>query len=774
MNQDESSEGMNRRPGPSLSTWTSGPGSYGRSLEQQLKDARKAQAQYRAVLEYAPFCMGELDVSGQLITLNRAGRRALGLAEAVPLKNQFLLDIVDPSDRESVAQQFQKARDGSPASVDFLARHGRYYVVQFTPILENQQVERIVCIAEDTTDRRLAEQNLQTDREVFREILNRLAAPIVVINREGVVIMTNEAWRNRPCCLAGTSSVLPAIGIGDHFFETLGQASQSSHQQKQSITEGIAQVLAGESKVFNYEYCCTVEDRTFWYVMQVTSLGPPTGGAVLAHWPVTELKQAERALQSREARLSAVLETAAEGVITIDERGTIETFNAAASRIFGYSADDVIGRNVQLLMPSPDCDRHDSYIANYLRSGRPQIIGVGREVIGKRRDGSVFPMFLSVSETETDRRLFVGLVRDLSAQKEAETALRRQEDQFRVLASNVPELFAYVGADQRYRFVNHRYEEFFNCKAEAILGRTVEEVFGADIYKRLEPQIAEVLDGREVNEELELELAGHHRWVSVKYVPHRDESGELSGFFTLASDVTDLHLARERAVQAERLSAIGEAMTGLTHESRNALARSQANLRRLSRRLRDRPDLVEFIDAALDAQEDVRRLFEEVRQYASPPRPQWEEADLALLLNETWHHLDSMRRGRDAQLIPQTDGLDLACRIDRFSMRNVFRNLLENALAACGDPVRIVVTFRNILLRDQPALEMSIRDNGPGLQPEQRQRAFDAFYTTKTHGTGLGLAIVRRAVELHGGEVRIGDTTVAGAEFIIRIPREPS
>jgi PAS domain S-box-containing protein len=743
-------------------------------VEQQLKDARKAHAQYRAVLEFAPYCMGELDVSGQLLTLNRAGRRALGLPDAVPLENQFLLDIVDPRDRESVARDFQKVLDGTAASASFLACNGRYYVVQFTPIFENQRVERIVCIAEDTTDWRLAEENRQTDREVFRSVLNRLAAPIVVIDREGVVIMTNVAWLNRPCCLAGTGSALPEIGIGDHFLKILGQSSRSSHEQKQSITDGIARVLSGESSVFHYEYHCQVDDRTYWYLMQVTPLGPPTGGAVLAHWPVTELKQAERALRSRESRLSAVLETAAEGVITIDEHGLIETFNAAASRIFGYNADEVIGQNVRMLMPSPDCERHDSYITNYLRSGRPQIIGVGREVLGKRRDGSIFPMFLSVSEAEADRRLFVGLVRDLSAQKEAEMALRRQEEQFRVLASNVPELFAYVGTDQRYRFVNHRYEELFNRKAEAMLGRTIEEVFGPESYGSLKPQIDEVLAGREVNEELELELAGHHRWVSVKYVPHHDDSGELSGFFTLASDVTDLHLARQRAVQAERLSAIGEAMTGLTHESRNALARSQANLRRLSRRLRDRPDLVEFIDAALDAQEDVRRLFEEVRQYASPPRPQWESADLAMLLNETWYHLESTHRGRDAHIQQQTDGLDLSCRVDRFSIRNAFRNLLENALAACRDPVRITVTYREISLQDHPALEVSIRDNGPGLLPEQRQRAFDAFYTTKTHGTGLGLAIVRRAVELHGGDVSIGDDTTTGAEFIVRIPREPS
>ena len=134
-----------------------------------------------------------------------------------------------------------------------------------------------------------------------------------------------------------------------------------------------------------------------------------------------ERRQAQAALRDSEARLRAILETAVEGIITIDERGIIESVNPAAERIFGYSEAQLVGRNVNRLMPSPYRDEHDGYLTNYLHTGKAKIIGIGREVAGQRRDGTIFPMDLSVSEVRlADRRLFTGFVRDITERKRLE------------------------------------------------------------------------------------------------------------------------------------------------------------------------------------------------------------------------------------------------------------------------------------------------------------------------------------------------------------------
>lgn len=123
----------------------------------------------------------------------------------------------------------------------------------------------------------------------------------------------------------------------------------------------------------------------------------------------------------REAHLKAVLDSAIDGIITIDEKGVIQTFNPAAERIFGYPADSVIGRNVSILMPDPDRSAHDRYISSYMSGGKAKIIGVGREVTGQRADGTLFPLDLGITEIKDgSRRQFVGIVRDVTERKRAE------------------------------------------------------------------------------------------------------------------------------------------------------------------------------------------------------------------------------------------------------------------------------------------------------------------------------------------------------------------
>ena len=136
---------------------------------------------------------------------------------------------------------------------------------------------------------------------------------------------------------------------------------------------------------------------------------------------ITRRKQAEEALRESEARMRAIFDTAVDGMVTIDQRGTSERFNPAAERMFGYTESEVTGKNVSMLMPSPYHEAHDGYLAHYLQTGEKKIIGIGREVVGLRKDRSTFPMDLAVGETRQGaHRMFTGTVRDISERKQAE------------------------------------------------------------------------------------------------------------------------------------------------------------------------------------------------------------------------------------------------------------------------------------------------------------------------------------------------------------------
>src|SRR4051794_21691152 len=122
-----------------------------------------------------------------------------------------------------------------------------------------------------------------------------------------------------------------------------------------------------------------------------------------------ERRRDRAALRDSEARLRAILDTAVEGIITIDEQGTIESSDSAAENIFGYQADEIIGQEVDALMPSPDGQAHDGYLENYARTGHARIIGIGRAGVGQRKSGGAFPSVFSVREVRLEgRRLFTG------------------------------------------------------------------------------------------------------------------------------------------------------------------------------------------------------------------------------------------------------------------------------------------------------------------------------------------------------------------------------
>ena len=148
------------------------------------------------------------------------------------------------------------------------------------------------------------------------------------------------------------------------------------------------------------------------------------GMAVAVRHGKSPLLPVPEQVAEREALFAAIFATTVDGIVVIDERGVIESFNPAAERIFGYRKDEAVGQNVSLLMPTPPREQHDGYIQRYLRTGRARIVGIGRQVAGQRKDGSIFPMELAVSEVQTGtRRLFAGIVRDITERKKAEEAI---------------------------------------------------------------------------------------------------------------------------------------------------------------------------------------------------------------------------------------------------------------------------------------------------------------------------------------------------------------
>lgn len=193
------------------------------------------------------------------------------------------------------------------------------------------------------------------------------------------------------------------------------------------VVSGVSVVIARGSVPYGVLSAHTPRRRTFSIddIHFMQSVANVVGASI-------ERSHSETALRESEAKARAILETTVDGIITIDIEGTIESFNSAAERIFGYASHEVIGENIRLLMPSPYREEHDGYLRGYQESGRRQIIGIGREVSGLRKDGTIFPMELAVSEVRlAGRSIFTGIVRDITDRRRLEQEILEISEQER-------------------------------------------------------------------------------------------------------------------------------------------------------------------------------------------------------------------------------------------------------------------------------------------------------------------------------------------------------
>ena len=263
-----------------------------------------------------------------------------------------------------------------------------------------------------------------------------------------------------------------------------------------------------------------------------------------------------------ESRLRAVVDTAVDGVILIDARGVVLMFNPACEELFGYASYEVVGRNVKMLMPEPYQSGHDGYLRNYRETGERKIIGIGREVMGRKRSGATFPMYLSVGEAqENGEPIFVGIIRDLTERKSAEAAIHESERSFRLLVEGVTDYALFMlDRDGRVATWNVGAERIKQYAADEIIGRHFSVFFTEEDRQAGAPDaaLAEArTKGKHESEAWRLRKDGTRFWASVVIDPVRDETGELIGFVKITRDITERKISEAALLEgAERLRAV--------------------------------------------------------------------------------------------------------------------------------------------------------------------------------------------------------------------------
>jgi PAS domain S-box-containing protein len=499
-----------------------------------------------------------------------------------------------------------------------------------------------------------------------------------------------------------------------------------------------------------------------------------------------------------EAVLRSLVETAVDAILLIDERGTILAFNPGAERMFGYSAGEALGRNVNMLMPEPYHSQHDGYLARYHRTGEARIIGIGREVEGRRKDGHVFPLDLAVSEVvNTGRRLYSGIARDLSSVRAAADALRQSEERLRLLVEGVADhAMVLLEADGRIAAWNAGAERMFGYPEEEVVGRSVEILHPPD--DGIDLLLAEAAAyGKVDTRGRRLRADGSEFDAHMILAAVYGEDGSLHGFAKVIDDIT-LQLAEEerqakieeRLQQAQRIESIGQLAGGVAHDFNNLLSVVLGSVTLLQGALANE---VTNASAREQVLTDLRAIEEAARRGATLTRQlltfsrKEVVAPQVLDVDEVVENIaDMLRRaiGEHIELRVEADAEERwRVSIDRGQFEQVLVNLAVNARDAMPGGGTLTVETRNIELDEtflQPEARMTpgpyvivnVTDTGTGMEPDVAARAFEPFFTTKPvgSGTGLGLATIYGIVTAAGGAVRLYSEPGLGTSIKVYLP----
>ncbi len=273
----------------------------------------------------------------------------------------------------------------------------------------------------DKAKKSFPQYSLELDR-VLNALFHTTVEGILVVNEKGMICMANERslalleYKEAELLDQAVSILIPPEHRSGHGENVSQFFSNPGARPKGKRRYFPAQTKTGTNLLLEISLEPIDTDEGLYVVVHLVD--------------VSDQIKVEQELRESQVRLSAIIEAAVDGIITIGYRGIIETINPSAARLFGYKPEEVIGQNINILMPAPYKEQHDQYIQNYKDSGERKIIGIGREVKGRKKDGSTFPFYLSVSEVQlSDRKIFTGIVHDLTPQKAAEAALKKYSGQ---------------------------------------------------------------------------------------------------------------------------------------------------------------------------------------------------------------------------------------------------------------------------------------------------------------------------------------------------------
>lgn len=743
-----------------------------------------------------------IDRLGAIQTFNPAAEKMFGY-EAPEVIGQNVKILMAPAEREqhdSYLENYESTGEstiiGTNRTLLGQRRDGSTFPIELSVSgAEHGQTKVIVGVVRDISE------------HVQRAEILRLSEA-ALNNAQRMAHVGNWEWNILTGDLAWSDEIYRIFGRQPQEFGATYEAFLNTvhPDDRDAVAEAVNRAVAGDED-YDINHRIVLPDGEVRHVSEQGEViraqeGEPVhmSGVVL---DITDRKQ-------KDIYLETLFSSMIDGLVAIDKLGTVQSFNPAAEKMFGYEAQEVIGQNVKILMPPADQEVHDSYLKNYRSTGESTVIGIDRILLGQRKDGSTFPIELSISEAQHGQtKVIVGMVRDIS-----ERVQRAEIQQWlQLISDNAPINLGYLDTEPRYQFVNKGIENLYGLPQEEIVGKLASEIQGEDVFRSHLPRIEAVLRGEEVTFEQErITPDGEQQYYQSIYVPHIDDLGQVLGYYTLSIDITDrkkseeqvsqlnrtleqrveqrteelsetnqkltsamidLKVAQNGMIQSEKLTALGTLLAGIAHEMNNPMMGIQ-NYIDYALRHSENTKVKEVLEKADKQVYRVTGIVSNMLRYSRPALETSSSIDVGRVVEDTLALTETELQDSEVSVKTKFPSTLPKAWARPDSLQQVLLNLVLNArdaMVECEDK-RLEITGRH----ENGCVVVDVEDGGSGVPEALQERIFDPFFSTKPpgSGTGMGLAVSRQIIEGLNGTLVCENRAGQGAKFTITLPTHAS
>ena len=748
-------------------------------FSEDITDRKHAEAERREmneVMKNAVSGISKLDVQGRYLYVNKAYADMTGY-QPEEMIGMSWEKTVDPDELEKLVEAYWLMVQEGRVEVETkgVRKDGSVFhkqVVMISTYSEQHQFLGHYCFMKDISARKKAELALEQELLRSKTFFNTSMDGVVVMDRLGKVIEASPSFARM---LGYTQEEILNISV----FDWDAQWTKEELKLRLTKEEIIPLFETRHRRKDGSEYDVEIS----WNRVEVEG--------EMMHFcicrDITERKQAEIDLQISQARFAGILEIASDAIISIHSTQQITLFNKGAERIFGYAAEEVLGKPVAMLMPSRLAGAHHQHVSNYAhKGGSARQMAERGAIFGRRKDGTEFPVEASISKIEIDGEIiFTTFLRDITARQQAEEALRYQKEMFQTIVDHIPVMIGLFNKQGKMELLNPEFEK--------ILGWSLEDWQQKDILAECYP------DPVYCQSVLEHMLSATGKWKDLTTMTASGQQLETSwahvplssGYFLgIGQDISDRkqkELALQHAMEAAESANLAKStfLANMSHELRTPLNVILGFAQVMAHDPSLTPNQKEDLQTIRRSGDHLLSLINDVLDLSKIESGHCTVEERGFDLIALLHSLRNMLAERAS-----SKGLDLCFEIapevpqfilaDAQKLRQVLLNLLSNAIKFTNRGsitlhVSIEADATGALTTTRPILQFVVADTGVGMASVELHTIFDAFVQAQagkrsTCGTGLGLTISRKLLELMGGEISVSSTLEQGSTFTFTLP----